>query len=530
MTKPLHLCFVADSSSIHVRRWLHYFVARGHQVTCLSDKPDTIDGVRHISLPTWETAPKRQKESYRELRELLKEQRISLDQESEQAFREKIQKKAARLNKEHRRMLREKLQEKGIRLNKANCQFLWESYKQKRMTMERERYRALRFALNQKGIEVELENRFIKSVVIEARAHIIADVVNQLQPDILHAHFIYYRGWASALARFHPLVITLYGSDIYMPKGPADRPWEIHYAHQLNTAAMLQADLVTAVSADLYNVARRKTFGQVPVELIPIGTDRELFHPNPPEAHLARLREQLNIPNGAFVVFSPRQMTPLYNIEVLIDSIPHVLQQVPHAVFLLKDAFRNTPEREAYVASLRQRVEDLGISQAVRWVEQVPYEDLPVLYNLADVIVSIPSTDGMPVTLFEAMACETPVIVGDLPSYTRIVAHEKTGLRVPLGNVAALGEAICRIATDPALSKRLMENAREVVNRYGIFDEQMARMEAAYYKLVERKAHRKNRLRKALAHQWMKRLIRRNPDPVFEFTPPKEDEPSVLVP
>jgi glycosyltransferase involved in cell wall biosynthesis len=107
---------------------------------------------------------------------------------------------------------------------------------------------------------------------------------------------------------------------------------------------MAQADLITGVSDDLCKVAIRKTDHLNNIELIPIGTDLELFMPG---LDIQPLRQKLNIPNAAYVVLSPRQMTPLYNQETIIQSIPKVLQEVPNAVFILKDTFCNTDERKA---------------------------------------------------------------------------------------------------------------------------------------------------------------------------------------
>jgi glycosyltransferase involved in cell wall biosynthesis len=113
---------------------------------------------------------------------------------------------------------------------------------------------------------------------------------------------------------------------------------------------------------------------------------------------------------------------------------------------------------------------------AIRWADQVLFEDLPVFYHLADVVVSIPKTDGMPVTLFEAMACHTPVIVGDLPAYNQVIDDGQTGLRIPLQNPDALAAAILRIAKEDILTHRIVSQSQDILKRYGIFDIQMERM------------------------------------------------------
>jgi glycosyltransferase involved in cell wall biosynthesis len=367
----------------------------------------------------------------------------------------------------------------------------------------------------EKGLQIK--SSIIKSVVIEARAYQIRELLQEIQPDVVHAHFVYYRGWPTALAGFSPLMITLYGSDVHVPKADSKDQF---LSRLLNGLAMLTADVITGVSADLCRIARRQVLNQVPVEMIPIGIDPTLFTPLKDTNRVRTLKSQLEIPPDAFVVLSPRQMTPLYNLEILIDSIPQVLAVVPHAVFILKDAFCNTEERRQYVAELKTRVASLKVSHAVRWVEELPYTDLPVLYSLADCMVSIPRTDGMPVTLFEAMACETPVIVGNLATYDDIVLEGKTGYRLPQTSPEALAETLIRIAKDPKAASHIAKAAQKIVEQYGLFDQQMLRVEALYRKLSEDKACHRQGFRKRLSRAFLGATLRCIPDPLFVFDRP----------
>ena len=74
----------------------------------------------------------------------------------------------------------------------------------------------------------------------------------------------------------------------------------------------------------------------MPVELIPVGTDPHLFRP---DVDPSALRAQLEIPEGSFVILSPRQITPHYNQETIVNAIPKVLKELPNAVFILKDTY-----------------------------------------------------------------------------------------------------------------------------------------------------------------------------------------------
>lgn len=387
-TNPLTLCYVADASNIHIKRWLGYFASHGHQVICLSDKTGKIPGVEVIPLPN-----------------------------------------------------RDSLLSEGKKAGKMR--------------------------------------------VLKARAKVIKKVKKQYKPDILHAIFLYQRGWSAAWSGLKPLVITLLGSDIYLPKQHYRNKLHLFRDHCLNRVSLRKANLITAVTDDLAQTAIRRSGKKLDVELVPIGTDPKVFDP---DKSADSLREKLDIANDAFVVLSPRQVTPLYNHDILIEAIPATIKEIPNAVFIIKDTFCEKEERKQYVASLKEKAEELGVNSAIRWESEVPFEELPLYYNLADAVVSIPSTDGMPVTLFDAMACESPVIVGDLPSYNEVIIHNRTGLRVPIRDVNALTQAIIRLAKEPELGQRLVEESQVILQQYGIFEQQMHRMERFYQALADNNA------------------------------------------
>jgi glycosyltransferase involved in cell wall biosynthesis len=319
--------------------------------------------------------------------------------------------------------------------------------------------------------------RISKTAVLRARARKIRECLREIQPDVMHAIFLYQRGWSAMMSGFNPLVITLMGPDLNLALKNYRHRLQLRRDQIFGALSLNRCSMITAVSDDLVQTATRMTGGRIPVELIPLGTDPQYFRA---DLDTLPLRERLNISEDAFIVLSPRQMTPHYNQATIIDSMPLVLKELPHTVFIMKDTFGESEERRAYVQTLKARAESLGVAQAIRWVEQVPMAELPLYYALCDVVVSVPSTDGMPVTIFEAMATHKPVIVGDLPSYNEVVIHGQTGLRVPIRNSEVLARAITKIHKNPSLAKRMVEEAQVPLYQYGIFNEQMMRMERYY--------------------------------------------------
>jgi glycosyltransferase involved in cell wall biosynthesis len=96
------------------------------------------------------------------------------------------------------------------------------------------------------------------------------------------------------------------------------------------------------------------------------------------------------------------------------------------------------------------------------WLGRQEQDRLPALLrgSLAS-LVTISDPDGrsstgvLPLKLYEAMGCGTPVIVTDLPGQGGLVREESCGLVIPVEDAAALAVAVAQIAHDPSLAARL---------------------------------------------------------------------------
>lgn len=303
---------------------------------------------------------------------------------------------------------------------------------------------------------------------------VVTRQVQQIRPDILHAHFLRPYGWFAALSGFHPFVLTLWGGDIMPERGAFAFP-----RNHLIAFTLKRADLVTAFSQPLFTVAAPYLKPGTRTAFIRIGADRTTFNP---AADRTLWRERLNLGNRP-IVLSPRTFAPVYNLETIIAAIPLVREQIPDVCFLLKD---KAPEayREAYCTRMLQKINDLDISDAVRYVDEVHYQEMAALYRTADVVVSMARSEGFPVTAFEAMACDAPLVSGRLAQLEEVMTHEKHTLFVPLDDPQQLAYALVRVLTDPALRETMQTANRKLVELKGDFHAEMHKMEKLYQEMA----------------------------------------------
>jgi len=298
--------------------------------------------------------------------------------------------------------------------------------------------------------------------------------------DVLHCHFLGHNAWYAALSGFRPLVITVMGGgDVcgpgWQPKGTRER--------LLTPFALRHADLVTSWSRVMAEAVRPYCRNGTPVEVIHGGVDLKRFHRGPKQEYL---RVRWKLPAEAKVVFSPRLMRPLSNITQIAAAAGLVCEKVPHTYFLF--AAPAEERDEAYEIEVRRVLHEAGVADNARFVGSIPHQEMADYHRLADVTVSIPSTDGTPMTVLESMACGTPVVVGDIPDYdSHYFKDGETVLMADPADAASIAQALTKLLLDPSLVQRLSMEAERRVRANGSYESQMSKMNQLYQDLTKRR-------------------------------------------
>jgi glycosyltransferase involved in cell wall biosynthesis len=147
-------------------------------------------------------------------------------------------------------------------------------------------------------------------------------------------------------------------------------------------------------------------------------------------------------------------------------SVQKNLPQLLHALDGVSEQFETTLVGDGELeAQLRQAARDLGL-QNVQFHGRVDGPDLRELYRNADVFVLPSEREGMPLVLLEALAMGLPIVATDVPGNRELVSSGQNGLLVPLGDAAALRQALLSVTTDPERYRRMSETSRRLADRY----------------------------------------------------------------
>jgi glycosyltransferase involved in cell wall biosynthesis len=302
---------------------------------------------------------------------------------------------------------------------------------------------------------------------LEAR-RAVRGVVLPLRPDVLHAHYLTGYGWLAWLSGIRPYAVSVWGSDVFRTL-PASRK-----ARWLGRLALAGAAVVTADSRDLADAAVAAGARRDRTLLVQFGVDTARFVPGPPDPGL---RARLGLRPGR-LVFSPRTLMDLYRHDVVLRA----MAQLPADVLLLLSARHQDPATRARLDGL---IDELDLQDRVTIAESIPHEEMAAVLRLADIVLSIPETDGTPVTILEALAVGRPVVASDVPSVREWLGDLDPGRLVPVGDVAATAAALRHVLeTTDAASAAIAVAGRRMVVDAADHDANMRLMEARYAQLA----------------------------------------------
>ncbi len=295
-------------------------------------------------------------------------------------------------------------------------------------------------------------------------------VIGSIRPDILHAHYVTRYALAAWLSGFHPYVVTVWGSDVQAAVRTSTR-------RRIEARLALHAaDLVTGGSEHLMSLAIAAGARPSRTKYVHFGVDTDRFSPGPdPVALRARLGLQ-----GRRVVLSNRSITPLYHHRVVVKALASL---PPDVVVLMTGHSAQASE----VAAIEALAAELGVAERLVIADMIEDAQMPDLYRLAEVVVSIPESDGGPTTVAEALAVGKPVVATDLPSAREWRSELGADALVPVGDVAATAASIAAtLARKPDDEAARAAWARQAVLERADHRRSMELMESLYRDLVGR--------------------------------------------
>lgn len=232
------------------------------------------------------------------------------------------------------------------------------------------------------------------------------------------------------------------------------------------------SDALIACSHEVANALKRElNISPQKVYTVLNGVDTESFNP---DLDTAPLRECLGIPQGVKLILCVSRIKKEKGIHLLIRAFKNIQSNKKAKILIIGEG--------SYLNYLKSLAKRLKVSDNTIFLGQIPKEDLPPYYVLADIVVLPTITrEGLPHSILEAMACARPVIATDIGGIRTAITDGIDGLLIKQGDIRELEAKIRLLLDNPELCERLGRRAREkVLSRFtedGMVEETLSILE-----------------------------------------------------
>lgn len=252
--------------------------------------------------------------------------------------------------------------------------------------------------------------------------------------DVIHAHsHLYASTNLAALKRQFsemPLAVTNHG--LYSQNAP-----EWLFDLYLRTAGRWTFNRADVIFCYTDEDRRRVTeFGVTsPIEVVANGVDTDRFTPEGPTSD--------RIDHDEPVVLFVGRLVEGKRPQDAVKAVSQLPDRMNARLYIVGDG------------PMRTELEAMA-SNSVRFLGQVPYDEMPRIYRAADVLVLPSRAEGVPRTVLESFSSGVPVVSSHLEHTAPIV--EQAGATVPVGAINAYCEALQRVIAD---GQRLGDHGRQ---------------------------------------------------------------------
>ena len=258
--------------------------------------------------------------------------------------------------------------------------------------------------------------------------------------DCIHSHFATPFSLPCTYLRTHydvPFVLTTHAHDIFRePVGD--------YTEKL----LASADRVVTISAYNREYMRDRFAFETPIDVVHAGVRPEKFD----TTASARDRRVLTV----------ARLHEKKGYETALEAIAVVAREVPNVEYHIVGSGSRYDE-------LTRLVSSLGIEENVTFLNNVSDTELLAEFDRARcfllpcVITESGERDGIPVSLMESMAMQTPPVTTTTSGIPELVTHGENGLLTPPRDPDATAASVLRLLNDDDEWRELSRRARETI-------------------------------------------------------------------
>lgn len=218
---------------------------------------------------------------------------------------------------------------------------------------------------------------------------------------------------------------------------------------------------------------------ELPATVILHGVDLQIFRP---AADRAALRARLGHAPDDIVIGCFGRIRPQKGVDLLVQAALNLFPTRPRAKLVFTG--RVTPEHQKFTDDLKARIDAAGLSDRIRFLGEVPWEDVVQNYQAIDLFAAPARWEGFGLTPLEAMACGVPVVAARVGAFETLIRDGETGSLVARDDAQGLTDALAHWLDDDAARTAAGRAARDHVTAHHAIEGEARAIVDVYRRLL----------------------------------------------
>ncbi|MBB4803564.1 glycosyltransferase involved in cell wall biosynthesis [Flavobacterium nitrogenifigens] len=288
----------------------------------------------------------------------------------------------------------------------------------------------------------------------------IQKIIKREKPDMVIAERTTSYGFLAALSGAKTIAIAQQGRTDLWPEESVLYPFKkfiqkyaFKKAHLIHAWGPVMAIHMKAVGVDMNKVL-----------ILPKGIDLSIFTPS-----------TNNSPKIEAIV--TRSLMPEYRHESILKAFGVLHQtQIDFSLTIVGDGPR--------LQHLKDLAKDLQMEKKVLFTGRIPNTELPKLLQQSNIYISMPITEGVSASLFEAMACNCYPIVSNIPGNQSWITHRENGQLIEIDNIEMLANELIWSFENSEFRNQTIIRNRKFVEENANYDINMKIISEKYHELI----------------------------------------------
>jgi glycosyltransferase involved in cell wall biosynthesis len=307
-------------------------------------------------------------------------------------------------------------------------------------------------------------NKILRSLEFIFAPFLIQRKISKEKPDMIIAERTTSYGFLAALTGVTPIAIAQQGKTDLWPEDAITIPLK----KILQKYAFKKATLLHAWGPIMAEHMQKSGVEMNRILVLPKGINLEYFKKNNTAS------------SDKITAIVTRSLLSDYRHETILQAFYLVKQKgIDFTLTIVGDGIK--------LEYLKDLTKKLQIEDKVIFTGRIPNTRLPLLLQQSNIYISMPITEGVSASLFEAMACGCYPIVSDIAGNQSWIHHRENGQLITVDDIEMLANEILWAFENPAIRNKATQENRQFIEQHADYKINMKIIADTYHELIDSK-------------------------------------------